>query len=233
MCKKSFLLILCVFLFSYSGFSQTPPPEDDVQFWNDTSVTFPLLKTTGNDGKETTRLEGFISGTLRLGQNVRHFTDERIGGGINYKINKYFSASTSYLYSADQAYKGARRGFEHRLRFDFEAGKKWKNFSVKDRNRIEYRIRNSRSDSARYRNKIQAQFPIRRDNREIVTLFVADEPYYEFSQNAWTRNEFSVGVSRSFTPNFTGELFYMLQNSTGTVLRRRDIIGINLKFKID
>jgi hypothetical protein len=230
--RKYFFIIVCIFLFSQSVFTQTTPPEDDVQFWNETSLTFPLIKRTDSNGKESTKLEGFIAGNLRVGQNIKHFTDERIGGGINYKINKYFTASTSYLYAAEQPYKGAKNGYEHRLRFDFTGEKKWKTFSLKDRNRVEYRIRNSRSNSTRYRNKLQLKIPVKSDGKELFAPFVADEVYYDFSKDEWSRNEFSVGISKKINNNFTTEVFYMLQNNTGSVLKRKDIIGLNLKFSI-
>ncbi|MEZ5426198.1 MAG: DUF2490 domain-containing protein [Pyrinomonadaceae bacterium] len=231
--KHCLIIVATILFFSHGVFSQNPPPEADVQFWNETSLTFPLLKTTDGKGKKSNRIEGFITGNLRIGQNIQHFVDERIGGGINYIINKNFSASVSYLYIAEQPYKGARRGFENRLRFDFNAEKKWKSFSLKDRNRIEYRIRNSRSDSTRYRNKIQLKVPINRDGSEIVTPFVATEPFYDFSQSKWSRNEFSAGISKKLHKTLTAEFFYMLQTNTGTVLKRRNIVGANLKFKID
>lgn len=228
---RHFFVLALTCVLSVAVVAQTPP-EDDVQFWNETSVTFPLVKVTDDSGKKTTKLEGFISGNLRIGQNIQKFTDERIGFGFNYKINKYFTASTSYLYAAEQPYEGARNGYEHRLRFDFSAEKKWKRFSLKDRNRVEYRIRNSRSDATRYRNKIQLKIPVRNDGREIVTPFVANEVYYDFSKSEWSRNEISSGISKGVTDNLTTEIFYMLQTNTGSVLKRRDIIGVNLKFKI-
>lgn len=224
--KKSIVIIAAIiFLFASKGFSQTEPNENDIQFWNETTVSFPL---------KVKNLSGFVAGNLRLGQNVKHFVDERIGFGVEYKFGKYFSFSPSYLYRAGQPTKN-RKEYEHRLRFDLNIEKKWKHFSLKDRNRIEHRIRHSRDDTTRYRNKLTLKVPIKNEKGdEIITPFVADEPYYDSRSDSWFRNEFSVGISKGFTKTTTAEFFYMLQNNTNvTTLKTVNIFGVNLKFKID
>ncbi len=232
--KKLIIFGAIIFVFTVNVFSQTSPNEHDTQFWNETTVSFPLLKVKDKSGKETEKLSGFVNGALRLGQNAKHFIDERIGFGIEYKINNYFSFSPSYLYRAAQPTKN-KKEYEHRLRFDLNVEKKWKYFSLKDRNRIEHRIRNSKDDTTRYRNKIQLKVPVKySDGKELFTPFVADEPYYDFKQHRWFRNELSAGISKKVTKSTTVELFYMLQNNRNvTTLKKLDIIGVNLKFKID
>ena len=180
--KKIIFLFALAFLMSL-GINAQQAPEKDTQFWNETTVSIPVK---GTDDK----LSVFINGNIRVGQNLKHFVDERIGGGFDYKFNKNVSYSSSYLYRAGQPFK-SRKEYEHRLRFDLTFENKWKNFSIKDRNRIEYRIRNSRSDSVRYRNKFQFKVPVKKDGKELFSPFVADEPYYDFSVKKFTRNEFS------------------------------------------
>lgn len=223
--KLTYIFAALIILFVSNSFSQTEPNENDIQFWNETTVSFPL---------KVKNLSGFVAGNLRLGQNVKHFVDERIGFGVEYKFAKYFSFSPSYLYRAGQPTKN-RKEYEHRLRFDLNIEKKWKHFSLKDRNRIEHRIRHSKDDTTRYRNKLQLKVPIKnKDGKEIFTPFIADEPYYDSRADSWFRNEFSVGVSKGLTKTIAAEVYYMLQNNKNvTTLKTVNIIGLNLKFKID
>lgn len=229
-----FGLIAFLNLISIAAIAQTPANEHDTQFWNETSVSFSIYKTKDKDGKESEKLTGFFSGNLRIGQNIRHFVDERIGGGIDYKINKYFSVSPSYLYRAGQPSRN-KKEYEHRVRFDFTAEKKFNHFSIKDRNRIEHRIRHSKDDTTRYRNKIQLKVPVKNgEGKELFAPFAANEFYFDFRQDAWFRNEFSLGISRKLNKTTSTDIFYMRQaNKNVTSLNNLDIIGLTLKFKIN
>ena len=226
-----FSLILSA-VFCVNLYSQNTAPERDVQIWSDVTVSKTLYKSTDDKGKEFDRVTGFVFGTLRFGRNVSRPVDERIGGGFDIALNKYFTFSPSYLYRAGQPFRG-RKEFEHRVRFDLSAEKKWSGFSIKDRNRVEYRIRNNRSDSVRYRNKIQLKVPVKQDGKEIFAPFVATEPFYDFQAKSWTRNEFSAGISKKFTSNTSGDFFYLLQNNRGNSFKYINIFGISMKFKID
>ena len=229
--KKFFFSLFAVIILFSANFSQTPP-ERDFQSWNDIQISFPIIKTKDKNDKEVEKLSFFVSGALRFRQNISRFADERIGAGFDIYVNKYVSVSPSYLYRAGQPFAG-RKEYEHRLRFDVNLEKKWSAFSIRDRNRIEYRIRNSRSDSVRYRNRIQLRVPVKSEGKEIFTPFVGTEPFYDFQEKAWTRNEFSAGVSRKFSSNASGDFYYMLQSNRGNVLKTINILGISLKFKVD
>lgn len=229
--KILFSLFAVIICFNHANFSQTPP-ERDFQSWNDIQISFPLIKTKDKNGKEVERLSFFVSGTLRFGQNISRFADERSGAGFDIFVNKYVSLSPSYLYRAGQPFAG-RKEYEHRLRFDVNLEKKWSSFSIRDRNRVEYRIRNSRSDSARYRNRIQLRIPVKRDGKEIFTPFIGTEPFYDFEAKQWTRNEFSPGISRKFSSNASGDFYYMLQTNRGNAFKTVNIVGVSLKFKVD
>ena len=226
-----FFVALFTLAFSIGAFAQEPD-EGDIQFWNETKIYFPSITRTDKDGKKVKFISPHIMGTLRLGQDVRHFVGERIGFGFDIRLNDNFKFTPSYYYIAEQAVKNSK-SFEHRLRFDLTGEKKWKNFSLSDRNRIEYRIKNSKSDSVRYRNKVKVKFPVKKDGKEMFSPFIADEPFYDFQKKEWSRNEFSAGIEKKFTKKFSAEFFYMLQNNTGSRLRNVNIAGINLKFTID
>ncbi|MEZ5307560.1 MAG: DUF2490 domain-containing protein [Pyrinomonadaceae bacterium] len=226
--------ILTLFIFVVSlqvvAFAQEPN-EGDIQVWNETKVYF-LPYSKDIKGKKTEIFSPHFIGNLRVGQDVRHFVSERVGFGADIRLNDYFKFTPSYLYIAEQATKNAK-SFEHRLRFDLTGTKKFGNWSFSDRNRIEHRIRNSKADSTRYRNKAKLAYTFKNsDKKEIVTPFVADEPFYDFSKKEWSRNEFSAGVGKKLTSNFSAEFFYMLQSNTGNTLKRVNIVGANFKISL-
>jgi hypothetical protein len=227
--------IIFVFIFIFSAcavFSQTAAPESDFQFWNDTTVAFPVITKKDKQNKEIEKIGFFLTGTLRFGGNVSRLADKRIGFGFDFFVNENVTLTPSYIYRAAEPVRN-RKEYEHRARFDVSLGKSWSRYSIRDRNRIEYRIRNSTADSVRYRNKFQLSVPIKKQNETILTPFVSTEPFYDFRQRVWTRNEFSAGVSRKINDNLTTDFFYLLQNNRGSTLRTINAFGVNLKFKIE
>ena len=63
-------------------------PESDNQSWNDLQVTIPLSK----------KAEFVITETLRLGDNLTKFVDEREGFRVNYQVQKYVTLQTLYFH---------------------------------------------------------------------------------------------------------------------------------------
>jgi hypothetical protein len=230
--NKYFLCAGFFIISAFKGFPQTAPPETEVQFWSDTTVAVPLVKRKDEQGKDVEKVGFFLTGTFRAGGNVSRPIDERIGFGFDFFVNKSVTFTPSYVYRAVQPDKN-RKEYEHRIRFDFSLGKSWSRFSVSDRSRIEYRIRNSSADSVRYRNKFQLNVPVKKKDREIFTPFVAVEPYYDFLERQWTRNEFSFGIHRKINGTLSAEFFYLLQNNRGNGLRVVNAFGVKLKFNID
>ncbi len=249
--KQSTYTFYFIIFLSIQIFAQTTPPTDDIQFWNETTVTIQLAK------KNEKEVSLFFNGILRIGRNVSRPVDERIGFGFDFKINKYIKITPSYLYAAAQPYQG-RREFESRLRFavnleknfnfaqtpeEIKSGEeKRKKFVINNRNLVEYRFRNSRSNSTRYRNRFRFDYPLYKEStkdingekkkvkKELFTLYAADEVYYDFEAKDWTRNELSIGIKRKINKNLTAEFFYLLRNNKGTVLKYVNVFGVNLKF---
>src|SRR5687767_6846677 len=165
----SFLIV--ILLFPSIVAAQSTVPETDFQVWNENTFSLPVIKSKDKDGKSFDRMSLLLITSLRFGQNRFALVDERIGGGFDLVLNKHFSFSPTYMYVGAQPGRG-RKEFEHRLRFDLTYSHKFKRFSIKDRNRVEYRVRHSRADSVRYRNKFTLSVPVNRDGKELFTPFI-------------------------------------------------------------
>ncbi len=231
--KKLFLFLVTIFTCISPALSQMSETDNlDYQFWNETQLIFPLLKTEDDSGKTTDKLSVFLNGNLRIGSKVSRFADERIGFGFNYKHNKYLSFTPSYIYIAQQPTIGVKQ-YESRLRFAVNLENGWRKFSVDDKNLVEYRFRNNSSNSVRYRNKLRFLYPIKKDKKEIFVPFAANEVYYDFQAKTFSRNEFSVGLIRKLNPNVTTEFFYLLRTNKSGSPKQINVFGVNLKIKID
>jgi hypothetical protein len=199
--------------------AQTTPSRSDVQNWNDFQITVPVNKT----------VDFVLLGTLRVGRNLHRPVDERIGVAFSFKAGKYLTFAPSYLHITTQPTKG-KSVYENRLSFPatlkFPIGK----FTVSDRNLFERRLRHPGGDSTRYRNKLQLDHPLG-DKKNKLNLFVADEVFYDWSFNAWVRNRFSFGISKTLNKHLTTDLYYLRQNDGHSVPGDIHAIGTTWRIK--
>ncbi len=223
-----FFAVAC-FASAFGVFGQTPVR--DFQIWNETTFVKPVLITKDKKGKDVARLSLIFFGTLRLGQNRLYPADRRGGAGFDLRLNENFSITPTYLYVSGEPIRGID-AFEHRIRFDLTYSKKWKNFAIKNRDRVEYRFRHSKPDIVRFRNKFTFQIPVKKDRAEWFVPFVASEPYYDFSAKAWNSHEFSAGIGKKLSDKVTAEFFYLHRNNKAPVLKHINGIGANLKIVI-
>lgn len=215
------------FVFNNTYFSQAP--ETDFQIWNETTFVKPVLKTKDSKVKDVARLSLLFFGTLRLGQNRAFPVDKRVGTGFELRLNDSFTFTPTYLYRSANPGRNVKE-YEHRIRFDITYQKKWKHVAIKNRDRVEYRVRNARADSIRFRNKFTFMVPVKKDGNEIFTPFISTEPYYDFSAKNWSSHELWAGVSRKLSKSVTAEFFYVRRdNRTGAP---RHINGVGANFKI-
>ncbi|HMS40131.1 MAG TPA: DUF2490 domain-containing protein [Pyrinomonadaceae bacterium] len=223
-------LFFAFFVFSLSNFAQSVPRED-VQIRSDASLTFPLIKKTDKDDKEFDRLTFTLTGNFRFFDNASRLGDKRIAASFIYCLNNNVSFIPEYFYRASQPVRG-RREFENRVRFSAVFENKWKRFSISDRNMIEYRIRNSRPNSFRYRNRLRFNYPILKKQKEIITPFVSTEPFYDFSVEKFSHNELFAGFSKKFNKNLTAEFYYLLVNDRSNP-KIVNGFGMSFKFRIE
>lgn len=222
------MLILMVSSAAISGQER----DTDFQVWNETVIQIPVVKGVDREKKEIDKLSVLVFGNLRFGQNRLYLTDARIGAGFDYRINRHLSFSPTYLYSRSETVRNSK-AYEHRVRFDLTVGNKWKHFSLRDRNRVEYRSRNSRSDSLRYRNRLTLSVPVIIDKKEVFAPYISNEVYYDFTEKKFTTNEFIAGISRKLSKNVSTDIFYLRRNFRDSNFSHWNGIGVNFKIRSD
>lgn len=208
-------VLLVVDASAQSALSQT-----DNQLWTDIQLAAPVTST----------IDFNMLGTLRLGRDISHPVDERVGVGFTFRFGKHVTVAPNYLHIGTRPFEN-RKGWENRLTFPitfrFNAGQ----FRLSDRNQIERRFRSNGAKSTRYRNRFQVDHPIGNDKWKL-SLFVADEVFYDWSIDRWVRNRFSVGVSKVFNKHYTQEFYYLRQNDGVSLPGDVNVIGTTLRFRL-
>ena len=218
MTRKVLLGALCLLCFlAYNARAQ---PQSDNQFWSDVQVAVPV----------TSIVDFNILGTFRLGRDISHPVDERIGAGFSVKVGKYLTVAPNYVHIGMQPFRG-RRVWENRLSLPITVRFNVDKFRLSDRNLFERRLRNSGAKSTRYRNRFQVEHPIGSDQWGL-SLFVADEVFYDWAINRWVRNRFTLGASKVFNKHFTEDFYYLRQNDGVSIPGDLHVIGTTLRFRL-
>jgi hypothetical protein len=215
----SFYLSLCV-LCLFAAKTSAQIDHSDNQQWTDVQFAIPLTKT----------IDFNLLSTLRLGRDIHRPVDERVGVGFTFRFGKYLTVSPNYLNIAMQPIP-RRRVWESRLSLPvtvrFDAG----SFRFSERNLFERRMRNSGQKANRYRNKFQVEHPIGAKDWHL-SMFAADEVFYDWFVHRWVRNRFSAGVIKVFNKHFTQDLYYLRQNDGVSIPGDLNVIGTTLRFRL-
>lgn len=217
--KTRLLLVLCFWCLSvaqtYGQLART-----DNQSWNDVQVTIPV----------TNHFDFNLFGTLRVGRNISHPIEERIGAGFNFKVGKHVQVSPHYLHIGMQPF-ARRRVWENRLVLPVQVRFNVGDFEFSNRNQFERRLRSSGLKTTRYRNRFQVAHPVGAKEWQL-SLFVSEEVFYDWTVDRWVRNRFSVGGSKVFNKHFTLDVYYLRQNDGVSVPGDLNVIGTTLRFKL-
>jgi hypothetical protein len=210
-----------VLLFVLCGVASAQVPDrTDNQLWSDVQVTVPMTKD----------IDFNVLGTFRLGRDISRPVDERIGMGFTFRFGQHVSIAPNYLYIATQPVRN-RKAWESRLSLPVTLRFNLEKFRFRERNLFERRIRSPGITSTRYRNRLQVEHPVGPAKRGL-SLFVADEVFYDWSIDRWVRNRFSVGGSKVFNKHFSQDVYYLRQNDGVSVPGDLNVIGTTLRVKL-
>ncbi len=191
---------------------------DDNQSWNDLQITVPVNE----------RFDFSLTGTLRFGKNITRLNERRIGVGFAYKPTKSWSFQPFYL---NIVARNARGEFltEHRLNFRANYRFPFKRFGLSHRSLIERRLRQP-LNSWRYRPSLS----IEKDIGKFISgakIFATEEIFYDSILKKFSRNRFSVGVTKTLTKNLSLDIFYLRQNDGFSRPGDLNVVGANWKVK--
>jgi hypothetical protein len=211
---------VCFVVLVFCGVARAQLDQTDNQQWTDVQVAVPMTKMVDFN----------VLGTLRLGRDITHPVDERIGVGFTFRFGKYLTVAPNYLHIGMQPFEG-RRIWENRLTLPVTVRFNVEKFRLSDRNQIERRMRNSGLKANRYRNRFQVEHPVGADKMKL-TLFVADEIFYDWFVKRWVRNRFSAGVSKVFNKHYTQDIYYLRQNDGVSIPGDLHVIGATIRIRL-
>jgi hypothetical protein len=194
-------------------------PSMDSQLWSELDATHAISADLSATGIFTTRLgNGLPNPTLTAG-----------GIQIDYRIGAWTSSVTGYYVSVRNAQSGARTGIwlpAAALTYEIGFGP----VALSDRNRVE-QLEGLPGSPMRYRNRASADWQLPGEHA-LTDLFVADEVFYDFSRDRWTRNRAQAGVQFRLTENTRLQTFYMRQNNTYGAPDRLNVLGMTVQIDI-
>ena len=211
----------CFLLFVLGGLASAQIIDrTDTQFWSDVQVAVPMTKD----------IDFNVLGTLRVGRDISRPVDERLGMGFTFRFGQHVQIAPNYLYIGTQPVRN-RKGWESRLSLPVTLRFNVDKFRISDRNLFERRFRRPGINSTRYRNRLQVDHAVGPDKLNL-SLFVADEVFYDWSLNRWPRNRFAVGGTRVFNKHFTQDIYYLRQNDGVSIPGDLHVIGTTLRVKL-
>jgi hypothetical protein len=219
MSRLFFALILIVCGASLAN-AQATVDRDDNQSWNDVQLTAPI----------TGKVDFTLTANFRFGKNVTRLNDRRIAVGFVYKPTKYLAIQPFYWNIVARNASGRFRQ-ENRLNLRATYRFPFKKFNLSHRSWYEYRIRRPQN-SWRYRPSLTFEKAIPKKFIQGATFYVSDEVFYDSILKKFSRNRFSVGVTKTLNKKLSLDVYYMRQNDGFSVPGDLNVIGASWKIKL-
>ncbi|HET9985869.1 MAG TPA: DUF2490 domain-containing protein [Longimicrobiales bacterium] len=209
-------------LFPAMGAAAQTRPASDFQQWTHVDLTY----------EADSRLKLTAFGEARVGNDVSHLYEERVGAEITYSPWHWLSTGPGYLYAhADPDFTG--RSHENRAYADLTfQSPKLHGFLLHDRARGELRWlqRPTGSDlTRRFRNRLRLERPIQTGSRK-YTPYVMWEKFYDSAVDAWSRTRYYAGLGVPVGGRASAELYSLHQDDRFSRPFDTNVIGANLTF---
>jgi hypothetical protein len=220
--KKIFLALFFVGFGISLAHAQTVKTTDDedIQSWNDVQLTVPVTK----------EFDFYAAVTARFGKNLSRLNDRRLAVGFIYKANKSWSFQPFYWNIRARNTSG-KFGIEHRLNLRVGYRFPFKKIGLSHRSLFERRLRSPRN-SWRYRPSLTFEKDIPKKFIPKAKLFVIEEVFYDSILKKFSRNRFSVGVTRTLTRQLSLDVYYMRQNDGFSRPGNLNVIGTSFKVRL-
>lgn len=220
--KKIFPLLLFIGLGVFFASAQIVQiaNDEDTQSWNDVQLTVPVTK----------KFDFYAAITARFGKNVSRLNDRQFALGFVYRLSKSWSFQPFYRNIRARNTSG-RFGIEHRLNLRVGYRFPFKTFGLSHRSGFERRFRSPRN-SWRYRPSLTFEKDIPKNFISKAKLFVTEEIFYDSILKRFSRNRFTVGVTRPLTKQLSLDVYYMRQNDGFSRPGNLNVIGTSFKARL-
>jgi len=215
MIRRAILLLLAL---SLCGATAGAYDNDDFQYWNNESAAWKL-----NEDWVFTAEEEF-----RFGDDAHDFYYQHTDWGLKYSgLTEWLDVGINYRGVFEESKSDWT--YENRPHLNLTVKMRSQGFTLSNRARMEFRIRQSAEDKPRYRHKATLTFPWRWTAWEIQP-YLADEAFIDFEGTEFTRNRIYSGFSSRITKNLRCDIFYMLQHSKASAnWNRSHVLGTALR----
>ncbi len=216
-------LLAVVITFALNAFADAQAnlhDDEDLQSWNDVQFTIPLNE----------RVDLLLQTTFRFGQNITKLTEARGGGGLSFKLTKALSVSPTYLYIESRNTAGLFRT-EHRYSIRSTYKFPTKTFGLSHRSIYEYRVRSS-GNTWRYRPSLTFEKTLPEKLIPKAKFFITEELFYVSTTRKFSRNRFSLGVSKTINRHLTLDIYYLRQNDGFSHPGDLNVLGTSWKVRL-
>lgn len=191
----------------------------DDQLWNELDATHAISV----DASATAIL------TTRLGNDLPNPSLTAGGLELDYRMGSWMASGTGYYVSIRSAETGAYTAVwlpALALTYQIDVGR----FALSDRNRVE-QLDGIPGSPTRYRNRASSDWHVSSDQR-VTDIFIADEVFYDFSRDRWTRNRAQAGFQYHLASDAKLLIFFMRQNNSYGTPGRLNVLGLTLLLDI-
>ncbi len=194
--------------------------DGDWQFWTTDSV----------EKKLSDKWKATLEEELRWGDDISEFYYMHTDVGFSYKMEKWISVGVNYRQVYEKS--GKKWYAEHRPHLHVTGTIRWKDLKLKNRGRLEYRIREDqeKDDSWRYRNKATLSYVLP-GIKQNLSPYIADEIFFAFNDKRVSRNRVYMGIAAEVIKNVYLDVYYVTQ-STRQSEGWKDYNGMGANLKV-
>ena len=191
---------------------------DEFQIWLDTAIS-------GNLTDHTTLK---VNEQLKFKDNAGDFALYHTDVGVTRSTKGPWKAGLNLRQEYEK--KNGEWLEETRLHGHVTYGWKWNNISLSNRNRLELRLRDGRSDIVRYRNKLTATFPVTLGNTGLKPYW-SEELFIDSDEAELNRSRMTVGLKTKLKDRYSVGTYYMWQADDKTSWVSSHILGFKAGLK--
>ncbi len=218
--RKIFLIWVIIYFGVIFADAQSMIDDEDFQSWNDVQLTIPINE----------KFDFYTALTLRFGKNITRLNDGRCAVGFFYKPDKSLSIQPFYWFINA---RNSRSQFLREHRFNLRVTYRFpvKKIGLSHRSAFEFRRREP-PNSFRWRPSLTFDKDFPPNIISKAKFFISDEVFYDSILNKFSRNRFSIGITKTITKKLSLDFYYMRQNDGNTHPGNLNVVWASWKIKL-